>query len=408
MDETGKNLVRATLEAGADDCGPGGFGQDRDAAPGRSDTVQAERTGLDHLSTLNKLPGGNLHSRRHIGVFLFLLALLVYGCTSAATGTTPISDQQGARLTPSPAATATALRSIVPLSEQALKNAQYELPDLGVFRLIDGRYENKYGAGATQVNQVDLQSASLGDLNGDGSPDAAVTLAWNGGGSGTFVYLVALVDDGGTPKQAAVELLGDRVVIKGLSIENGQVDVALEGFAPGDPACCPSLAATRTYKLDGSKLIEGTKVEPTPLVQPSPSTVAQASAPPVSPIAARFDPEKHVCSNQPTLVLADRVWQAYAAPLKGMGGDPVKAGQDVTLNLRSKLGPDAEQYQVTVTVIAPDGSSASAEMLFKGNDWGTVTYPKEFTGAQAIVAGIYTVLWQVPSGTLSCSGFQAS
>ncbi|MGB8648386.1 MAG: hypothetical protein WCF84_24330 [Anaerolineae bacterium] len=300
------------------------------------------------------------------------------------TQANPKQDQPAATLTPSPIVMPIQQKPIISLTQQELGNAHYALPDLGEFQLKDGLYENQYGSGATQVNRVNLQTVALGDLNGDGTLDAAVTLAWNGGGSGTFIYLAAMTNDGGAPKQAAVELLGDRTVVKGLSIENGQIGIDLKGFAPGDPQCCPSQGAIRAYKLDGSKLTAVGEVKQTPTVAPSPS--------PVASIQSRFDPQKYQCSNPPALVL----------------GDSVKAGQDVTLNLRSKLGPATEQFPVTVIVIAPDGSRVSGQAPLNGNDWATVTYPKDFSGARPTVTGVYTILWQVPAGVLDCDGFQVT
>ena len=42
---------------------------------------------------------------------------------------------------------------------------------------------------------------AFGDLNGDGAADAAVIIATNSSGSGTFVALVAVLNDGGSPAQ---------------------------------------------------------------------------------------------------------------------------------------------------------------------------------------------------------------
>ncbi len=141
-----------------------------------------------------------------------------------------------------------------PLTDDQLKNGSYELQDIGAFQLTGGRYEKKYGEGATQVNRVGLQVVAFGDLNKDGAEDA-VTILWaNTGGSGTFIYLVALTNQKGTPKQAAAVLLGDRVQVKALVIAEGMVRVTTLSHGPNDPLCCPTQETTRTYQLQGNAL----------------------------------------------------------------------------------------------------------------------------------------------------------
>lgn len=340
----------------------------------------------------------NAISRSFFGGFLVFLSLLVSGCASANSQVNSQQSQPASTFTPSLRASPGPTQPTASLSARELQNAQYELPELGRLQLRDGKYENRYGSGATQVNRVTFQTYALGDLNSDGVPDAAVVLAWDSGGSGTFVFLAAVVNEGGTPKQAAVEPLGDRVTVRGLSIDNKAIVLQEKGFSPGDPQCCPSQEIARTYKLDGGKLTAESQVTQTPPLSP----IASAEA----LIQFRFDTQKHQCSNTPAPVLGDRAWQDYAAPINGKGGDPIKAGQVITLNLRDKLGPATDRFDLTVMIIAPDGSRTSASLTLNGNDWATVAYPLDFTGARPTAAGVYTVLWEIPAGVVACDGFE--
>ncbi|MBI2942499.1 MAG: hypothetical protein HYY04_18880 [Chloroflexi bacterium] len=140
------------------------------------------------------------------------------------------------------------------LTENALKSARYQLPDLGEFQLRDGAFEQKYGEGASQVNKVSFQTVAIGDLNGDRAGDAAVILWHTGGGSGTFVYLVAVANQNGAPQQVATDLLGDRVKIKALAVQDGKIVVEMVTFGPRDPRCCPSQGETRSYRLEQGAL----------------------------------------------------------------------------------------------------------------------------------------------------------
>ena len=94
------------------------------------------------------------------------------------------------------------------------------------------------------------------DLDGDGAGDAAVILVVQSGGSGTFYYLCAVVNEEGAPVNVATLLLGDRVQIKDLFIRSGQIEIDMRVQGPGDPMAKPSLTAHRRYRLAGNRLIQ--------------------------------------------------------------------------------------------------------------------------------------------------------
>lgn len=145
------------------------------------------------------------------------------------------------------------------LTPDALRNATYA----GIYDqpipLTDGKYEGEPfvegGASRPTVVFADL-FATFGDLNGDGIEDAAVILAENSGGSGVFIYLAAVVDRDGAPVNAATHLLGDRVEIKSMTIDNRQIVVNMLTQGPDDPFCCPTLEVTVPFGLEGDQLVE--------------------------------------------------------------------------------------------------------------------------------------------------------
>jgi hypothetical protein len=298
------------------------------------------------------------------------------------------------------------------MTEDALKNGRYRLPEVGDFRLQDGQFEYKYGNGATQVHRVRYFRSAAGDLNDDGQPDAAVALSLDSGGSGTFIYIVAVVDGANGARQVAAELLGDRVLVQKLAIGDGKITVDVKAFAPGDPMCCPSQSVTRTYELEGDALAVVAEVWPTrPAAQPAPTRAAPATARPVSGLGSaladvRFNSPSRRCDREPARSMTDQTWQANAVEEGGYGTQPAKPGQKVTIQLRNKLGDAAAQYQVTVSVIAPDGSVASADAGLHGNDLLRLDYPRAFDGAQATTPGTYTVLWQVNGSFVTCWGWE--
>ena len=142
-----------------------------------------------------------------------------------------------------------------------LRNAEYHLPLLGdedtAIRLVDGMGTLVYGEGATERVHVGLvdDRVAFGDLDGDGVADAVVVAYVNSGGSGTFIYLIAVLDRDGAPVQAAHAFLGDRVPVQSLTIASGKIVAQTVAHRPSDGLCCPSLEITRRFTLQGNRLV---------------------------------------------------------------------------------------------------------------------------------------------------------
>jgi hypothetical protein len=145
-----------------------------------------------------------------------------------------------------------------PLTEESLKNAEYQgiYPD--AVKLTEGQYEGQpfVEGGASRPTVVFTEPFALGDLDGDGVEDAAVLLVEDSGGSGSFVYLAAVLNRDGQPENVATTLLGDRAQVEELSIDSGQIGVKMLTHGPDDPMCCPSQESQATYTLEGSELVE--------------------------------------------------------------------------------------------------------------------------------------------------------
>jgi hypothetical protein len=95
---------------------------------------------------------------------------------------------------------------------------------------------------------------AFGDLNGDKVPDAVVTLVENGGGTGYFFTLIAVLDKGGKPFVAATASLGDRPLVKSLSIAHAVITLKMVYAGPHAGACCPDTPTTLTFALKHGKL----------------------------------------------------------------------------------------------------------------------------------------------------------
>lgn len=136
-----------------------------------------------------------------------------------------------------------------PLTQKILENGTYYIEMYGKPATLK---ERKFETGSIPSDYflVEMEKYAFGDLNGDGIDDAAVILFSNGGGSGCFVELFAMIDRGGKPKQIATRSLGDRTEIKGLTIVDGHIAVDVD-----NPRFYPGQRKVVRYQLVGDKLI---------------------------------------------------------------------------------------------------------------------------------------------------------
>lgn len=134
-------------------------------------------------------------------------------------------------------------------------NAVYpsENTESGRLALVDGHYEDRDMVSA----DLDGLSAS-GDVDGDGAPDRAVLLVTSTGGSGVFRELYLLRRKNGALQVSPPALLGDRVEVNDLRVENGEIAVDLVVQGADDPLCCPTLAVTYRFRLVNDALVETT------------------------------------------------------------------------------------------------------------------------------------------------------
>jgi hypothetical protein len=210
------------------------------------------------------------------GAFIAIIIILsLAACAAPGDAAEPIAGQPVPTAEPSAApagaAEPTAVRptptaepgattdTAAELSPEALGEATYH----GILEqpvdLTDGRFEGlPYVEGQTARPMVTLlpETVTYGDTDGDGQTDTVVLLVADTGGSGTFVYLAAVEIQDGRPVNVATTLLGDRVQVESLSIEDGQIAVTLLTHGPDDPQCCPSQEQTRVFRLTENQLVE--------------------------------------------------------------------------------------------------------------------------------------------------------
>ena len=166
-------------------------------------------------------------------VVFFLMAIIGFACAGGdrnATGpsNSPISD---------------------PL------NTVYTIEDQMV-ALINGRFETRAAPGsATMIEASVFGRPVYGDLDHDGDDDAVVVIVYDPGGSGTFYYIAAAINQTGSYSGTAGYLLGDRIIAQVVKHRNGVVLVQYLDRRPGEPMSAPPSVRTAIQLLfTGGKL----------------------------------------------------------------------------------------------------------------------------------------------------------
>ena len=121
--------------------------------------------------------------------------------------------------------------------------------------LSNGIYQEAIPDSAASIYTSLLDEAAFGQI--DGQPAAAVTLATNTGGTGTYVDLAVVTFADGAANNVATIMLGDRVQVNSVEITaDGNIVVAMVEAGPDDPLCCPTQHVINTYALQDGQLVE--------------------------------------------------------------------------------------------------------------------------------------------------------
>jgi hypothetical protein len=125
-------------------------------------------------------------------------------------------------------------------------------------RLINGRSEMEVRPGsAPRIKTWVVGKPAYGDLDGDGHDDAALLVAQDAGGSGTFYYVAAALSRKGTLQGTNAVLLGDRVAPHGVWISQQVVVVNYKDRRPGEAFTSPpTVTMTKHLIILDEKLVE--------------------------------------------------------------------------------------------------------------------------------------------------------
>ena len=127
----------------------------------------------------------------------------------------------------------------------------------GTIQLAGGAYHDS-AAGL----DVKLIASAKGDVDGDGRPDAAVVLASQTGGTGTFIDLFALLDRQDGAYARGPVSLGDRVKVDSIRVSDRAIHLHLLTQGPDDPLCCPTRRVVETFVLHADTLMRRPAEQP--------------------------------------------------------------------------------------------------------------------------------------------------
>lgn len=173
--------------------------------------------------------------------------------TQASPSPSPAATASPAAATKANAPAKTTPKGKPPLTVAKLKNAEYFILAEGPVTLKNGKFQDKQKRTFTLGEVV-----AYGDLNKDGIKDAVAPLTINIDGR-DFTYLVGVLNENGNPKNTSSDFLGERVKVKTLSANAGNIEVKMDKYSPGDPECCPSVTITRKYTYKPFKPTDTTK-----------------------------------------------------------------------------------------------------------------------------------------------------
>lgn len=149
----------------------------------------------------------------------------------------------------------------IPVSEDGAaadpRNATYTVDGRRI-TLHDGRHEAEAApdSAAKAVTAV-FGEPAVGDLDGDGDEDAVLFLVQDLGGSGTFYYVAASINENGRFLGTEAVLLGDRIFPRRIGIQNGLVVVEYADRRPEEPMTAPpSVTKPKVLTLRDGQLVE--------------------------------------------------------------------------------------------------------------------------------------------------------
>jgi hypothetical protein len=210
-----------------------------------------------------------MNSRKVTVILAMGIVLVLAACTPTSSGrpapkVTPVTAtavpiKPTSTMPPSPISVIPT--PAAPQTAQDPQNATYLINGQPV-TLVNGKAEQEAAPGlAEKIVTQYFGNAVQVDLNSDGKMDSGFLLTQSTGGSGTFFYAAAaLQNPDGTYTGTNAVLLGDRIAPQSTNVDPNnpaQFIVNYADRAPGEPMTTqPSHGVSKTFKLKNGILVE--------------------------------------------------------------------------------------------------------------------------------------------------------
>jgi hypothetical protein len=146
--------------------------------------------------------------------------------------------------------------TVIASSKKDPKNTSYSI-DQKYVTLVNG-FASVANSGelVVPIKTTYFGNEAQGDLNQDGVPDTALLLTQDGGGSGTFYYIVVALRAGDVYVGTNGLLLGDRIAPQTTEIKDGKIIVNYAERKEGEPmTTAPSVGVSKYFEVNNGILV---------------------------------------------------------------------------------------------------------------------------------------------------------
>jgi len=182
---------------------------------------------------------------------ILLLLLVLIGCRPATppptADATTLTPDAGNGATSSPATPTTVSDQV-----EEIRNAQYQpgsAEGSQLVQLTNGIFEQGTPGAEDFISIHVTDFVAIGDLDADGTEEAAALVSENYGGTGVFVFLAVFSQMDGTWTFQTSSMVDDRPELRELSIANNEIFLDAVIHGTDEPMCCPTLRTMRHYRF---------------------------------------------------------------------------------------------------------------------------------------------------------------
>ena len=189
---------------------------------------------------------------------ILLLLLFFIGCRPATPPPAAMTQPPGTPDPPNGSTASPATPTVVPDEVEEIRNAQYQLgasDTLEIVQLTDGSFEQGTPGSEDFISVSVTDFVALGDLNADGTEEAAALISENYGGTGVFVPKSAVYNDQATQSYRAFVIVDGVAKLRVLQLggEEGDSIQILDGLAADETVATSNLAEL----YEGAKVVSG-------------------------------------------------------------------------------------------------------------------------------------------------------